>query len=363
MNKSSAMKKLLSIIVPSYNMEAYLPKCLGSLIVDDKELLQKLDVIVVNDGSKDRTSEIAHKFESQYPGVFRVVDKANGHYGSCINAALKIAIGEFVKVLDADDYFCSEQFEHLLRCLDGLVKETTSIDVVFTDYTKVDFQDKILTRIKYPFDSENCFAIDEIAKIGGDVAMHALTYRTGLLRDINYAQTEGIPYTDTEWCFEPIAYVRKAKYLPAAVYMYRIGREDQTVSVSATRRNFKMYLTLLERMANSYDRCCQKVSPSAVTYLDSAIYRLGAMLYLICLTIIPFSMFCESFDRLDAVLKTRFPKTYEETGKIYVSQLFHWNYVKRLRGGGRLRLLYLLMIRTYSYMVKNVAVLKRAMAK
>ena len=76
--------KILTVIVPSYNMEAYLPKCLGSLIIDDKELLRKLEVIVVNDGSKDRTSEIAHKFETKYPGVFRVIDKKNGHYGSCI---------------------------------------------------------------------------------------------------------------------------------------------------------------------------------------------------------------------------------------------------------------------------------------
>lgn len=357
------MSKILSIIVPSYNMEAYLPKCLDSLIIDDKELLQKLDVIVVNDGSKDRTGEIAHEFEARYSGVFRVIDKPNGHYGSCINAALKVARGAFVKVLDADDYFCSEQFEHLLRYLDSLVKETPSIDVVFTDYLKVNFQDKILARIRYPFDSINCFAIDEIARFGGNVAMHALTYRTSLLRDINYTQTEGIPYTDTEWCFEPIAYVRKAKYLPASVYVYRIGREDQTVSMSATRRNFKMYLILLERMADSYDRCCQKVSPSAVAYLDSAVYRLSAMLYLICLTIIPFSMFCESFDSLDAIIKTRFPKSYEGTGKIYVSRLFHWNYVKRLRGGGTLRLLYLLMIRIYSYMAKNIATLKRAMIK
>ena len=82
------MDKTLTIIVPSYNMEAYLPKCLGCLVIDDKELLQKLDIIVVNDGSKDRTSEIAHEFESRFPGVFRVIDKTNGHYGSCINAAL-----------------------------------------------------------------------------------------------------------------------------------------------------------------------------------------------------------------------------------------------------------------------------------
>ena len=64
------MDKLLTIIVPSYNMEAYLPKCLGSLVINAKELLQKLDIIVVNDGSKDRPSEIAHEFEKNHPSVF-----------------------------------------------------------------------------------------------------------------------------------------------------------------------------------------------------------------------------------------------------------------------------------------------------
>ena len=111
--------KILTIIVPSYNMEAYLPKCLGSLIIDDKDLLQKLEVIVVNDGSKDRTSEIAHEFEANYPGVFRVIDKKNGHYGSCINAGLAIATGFYVKVLDADDWFVTGHFQNFLRFIDN----------------------------------------------------------------------------------------------------------------------------------------------------------------------------------------------------------------------------------------------------
>ena len=111
--------KILSIIVPSYDMEAYLPKCLGSLVVDDRELLQKLDVIVVNDGSKDRTSEIAHEFEANYRGVFRVIDKDNGHYGSCINAGLAVAAGTFVKVLDADDYYLTDNFKEYLSLVDA----------------------------------------------------------------------------------------------------------------------------------------------------------------------------------------------------------------------------------------------------
>ena len=82
--------KILTVIVPSYNMEKYLPKCLGSLIVAS-ELMERIEVIVVNDGSTDRTSEIAHEFAANYPQTFKVIDKSHGHYGSCINTALPIA--------------------------------------------------------------------------------------------------------------------------------------------------------------------------------------------------------------------------------------------------------------------------------
>ena len=126
--------KILSIIVPSYNMEAYLPKCLGSLIIDDKELLQELDVIVVNDGSKDRTSELAHEFAANYPGVFRVIDKPNGHYGSCINAALPLVAGVFVKVLDADDWLDTEVLKSFLRTLLTSESSNEKVDLFLTDF-------------------------------------------------------------------------------------------------------------------------------------------------------------------------------------------------------------------------------------
>ena len=125
-------RKLLSIIVPSYNMEGYLPKCLESLVVDDNELLQKLDVIVVNDGSKDHTSEIAHEFEAKYPSVFRVIDKENGHYGSCINAGLRIMRGDFVRIVDSDDSVETDEFVKFIKYL-GDVKHSDP-DVVISNF-------------------------------------------------------------------------------------------------------------------------------------------------------------------------------------------------------------------------------------
>ena len=131
------MDKLLTIIVPSYNMERYLPRCLDSLVIDDKELFEKLDVIVVNDGSKDRTSEIAHKFEAKYPDVFCVIDKPNGHYGSCINAGIARAKGTYIRTLDADDLYDTKEFQNYLCALEAIVRNGADVDLILNDYVCV----------------------------------------------------------------------------------------------------------------------------------------------------------------------------------------------------------------------------------
>ena len=108
--------KVLTLIIPSYNMEKYLDRCLSSLVVG-KEQMGLFEALIINDGSKDRTSEIGHSYESSYPDTFRVIDKKNGHYGSCVNRGLAEAKGTFVKVLDADDAFDTDVFPSFLAFL------------------------------------------------------------------------------------------------------------------------------------------------------------------------------------------------------------------------------------------------------
>ena len=84
------MEKQISIIIPTYNMEAYIGKCLDSLLIPE---FDQVEVLVVNDGSKDRSSEIAHRYADRYPDSIRVIDKPNGNYCSCINAALPQCTG------------------------------------------------------------------------------------------------------------------------------------------------------------------------------------------------------------------------------------------------------------------------------
>lgn len=98
------MQKLLTIVIPTYNMQDYLHRCLYSLVLEDEQLMSQLEVLVINDGSKDRSSEIGHEYEAKYPDVIRVIDKENGNYGSCVNRALAEATGKYFRMLDADDW-------------------------------------------------------------------------------------------------------------------------------------------------------------------------------------------------------------------------------------------------------------------
>jgi len=268
------MHKILTLVVPSYNMEAYLPRCIDSLGIDalkeirlsDGETLgDRLEVLVVNDGSKDKTSEIGHDFENRYQGIVRVIDKENGHYGSCINRGLAEAKGTFIKILDADDSFATTAFENYLRSLCEIEDREgdSETDLVISDFQrrKIDGS-PIEDPITYSYPKDKSFGVDMIA--GCDLPyylMQALTYRTERLRILNYQQTEGMLYTDTEWVILPLCTVRKVRYLPGILYLYSIGRDGQSMDVNVWRTNLQQNIIIRKKIAEFFSRQKKFTSP------------------------------------------------------------------------------------------------------
>ena len=242
------MHKTLTLVVPSYNMEAYLPRCIGSLGIDrlkevhchdEESLADRLDVLIVNDGSTDKTSEVAHGLEERYSGIVRVIDKKNGHYGSCVNCGLDEASGTFIKILDADDTFNTEAFESYMRFL---VNECESndggeIDLVFSDFQKVTFDgNPCEERGSFPHLGKDVYSIEVLSRCG-QFLMPAVAYRTERLRQSNYRQTEGALYSDTMWTVTPLCLVRKLRYIPVLLYLYYLGREGQSMDPTVVHAN------------------------------------------------------------------------------------------------------------------------------
>ncbi len=263
------MSKLLSLIIPTYNMEALLPRCLDSLLVP--ETLERLEVMVVNDGSKDGSLAVANRYKERFPQTVTVIDKPNGNYGSTINVALPVAQGKYVKVLDSDDWFDTTA---LVEFLDKL--EAVEADMVITHFSILhDDGSREITKYnvygREPYDYEKVYALDDVLKDGyiRFFLMHALTYRTALLRGFGYRQTEGISYTDTEWACYPVFYAKDIVFFDINLYQYNLAREGQTMDPKVIARS----LGQMEQMTRQLIRFYGTQDVSQLSYTRQAFLR------------------------------------------------------------------------------------------
>ena len=253
------MDKLLSIIIPAYNMEKYLHRCLDSIIVED--VMDKVQVIVVNDGSKDRTSLIAHEYEKKYPHYIQVIDKENGNYGSCMNVGLSFATGKYFRTLDADDWYDSENYLKFVESLhetdaDMLVCERYIYYEDSKEFVKESFEDS--------FSLNEDINLDNLSWNNKTIlnlqTVNCICYKTSILHNSNFRWTEKVFYSDTEYDFYPLSYVNKIRLVPLPVYCYFIGRNDQSVSPASIKKNFNSFYLLSKKILLDFSNKGNKVS-------------------------------------------------------------------------------------------------------
>lgn len=239
------MEKVLSVSIASYNVEKYIRKALDSCCIP--EILDRLEVLVVNDGSTDGTLAIAREYEEKYPGTFRVIDKKNGGYGSTVNASIQAATGRYFRLLDGDDWF---DRDGLIR----LVNELAEAE-----------EDMVIARFKRVFEEDGHEEVrDEASDIVGPVVrfdalgdhewftMHAIVYRTKILQDKGIRLTEHCFYTDQEYDLLPLPWVDTVRIFPHVVYCYRIGRGEQSVSPEGLEKHYNDQTIVLKRLYSVY---------------------------------------------------------------------------------------------------------------
>ena len=318
------MRKILSIIIPTYNMEKYLNKCLDTLIVSD-ENMNKLEVLIINDGSIDSSSQIAHEYSIQYPGVFKVVDKENGNYGSCINRGLKEATGKYIKVLDADDYFDVDIFNQYIDFL-----TSRDEDLVISNFRVVDENDE--PRQDYRFDEIglNIFHLDDIPKhLVENLWHHAITYHRKVFNFLNYRQTEGISYTDDEWIFEPMINVKNVVCFPHILYLYLRGREGQTFDPKVIRKTLEQRRIVANRIISYYEQNDVKNCSTNMVYLTTKLmYRISDLYR--CHLITSYSKdSLHQIKNFDINLKESSPHIYKELDQF--KNKYGWRYIHQWR--------------------------------
>lgn len=295
-------KKVLTIIIPAYNSEVYLERALISLLA----YKENLDIIIVNDGSTDKTASIAQTYVERYPDAIRLLNKANGGHGSAINLALKYACGTYVKVLDSDDYFVSEALEALVMLINELTQNAIFPDLIFTDYTLEilkqnyrpmlsEFSPKELyplqrdkkffyidNKLGHVLPSKQLFAWDEVKKwsFRDLLIMHTLCYRLDFLRSINLCLPEGVFYEDNYYSLVPLQSVKSMFYLPVNLYVYYIGRPDQSVNLQKIIKNYRHQVKVIKAMLHNlhYD---ENLHTQAYVLKDLTVKHMARM-YEVC---------------------------------------------------------------------------------
>lgn len=222
----------LSVIIPSYNTELYLARCLDSLLYD-AEAAKKLDIIIVNDGSKDRTDEIAEAYQKEYPGTITVINKENGGHGSTINAGIKVAKGKYLKVIDSDDWVNITDFGRFVRNLEKL-----DDDILITNYQQDILYDSSVIKFEFYRGDDKSQNIESIADLVNEdmfffmFSMHSMTIKTESLKRVwSEGLLEKTFYVDQQYVAKALECAEKFRTLDYDIYRYFIGRPEQSVSV------------------------------------------------------------------------------------------------------------------------------------
>ena len=246
------MEKLLTVVVPCYNSEAYMAGAIESLLPGG----EALDVLIVDDGSTDGTGAVADRYAAAHPEMIRVIHQPNGGHGAGINRCIETARGIYMKVLDSDDRLDEHGLKALLALLAEHADPDRQADLVVSDYVYDRGGDSDGFRISYNrvMPSERLFGWEECGRFPStkQFMIHALTYRAALLREHGFALPEHSFYEDNLYIYKPLPWTRKIRYLHEAVYKYNIGRGGQSVDEQNMIRRMKEYAGMITQMACSW---------------------------------------------------------------------------------------------------------------
>lgn len=246
--KTTNYNKILTVSVAAYNVEKTVSETLDSLLKGvPEETLRKLEILVVNDGSKDSTKEVVARYEEQYPDAVTLISKENAGWGSTVNTSISFAKGKYLKLLDGDDWFRTENLPEFIDFL-----EKAESDMVLSPYVKR-FPDRDELQDEHKEISEGISGIETLNP-DLDIYMHELTVRIDRLREGKVSITERCFYTDNEFAFEAIKWSWTVQRFKKPVYLYRLGDSEQSVGISGILKHYKDTVSVAEKMYESYCR-------------------------------------------------------------------------------------------------------------
>lgn len=242
--------KVLTFVVPAYNSEQFLDKGIPSML--HPKILNKLEIIIVNDGSTDATARIAEQYCARYPDSVRLISQPNKGHGGALNTGCAAATGKYLKVIDADDWVIMENLPQFLERL-----ETCNADVVLTHYHTVDIRNGHIRQwMCAPDQFGQCLSFDKIMgnwrAFKWGFTLHGITYRTAFYQQAGNILPEHVFYEDYCYAAFPCCLAESVMALDLFLYEYRIGDVNQSVSSANQLRRIGHTEAVLRDMLEKY---------------------------------------------------------------------------------------------------------------
>ena len=249
-NKEVERMKLLTVTVPCYNSQDYMENCIESLLPGG----DRLEVIIIDDGSKDNTGAIADAYAEKYPNIIRVIHQENGGHGEGINQGLAHATGTYFKVVDSDDTMSADFIPFLDRLEE--CEANGGVDLFVTNYYYVHSDGKGDRSIRYTnaLPQDQIFTWDQIGRfyVHQLLTIHSCTFRTEAMRQWSQPLPKHVFYEDNLMICQTLPFVNKLYYMNVDLYRYWIGRPDQSVQKSVMMKHYTHQLLVAERCFASF---------------------------------------------------------------------------------------------------------------
>ncbi len=245
--------KVLTITVPCYNSQGYMEHCLTTLISGGEDI----EILIVDDGSTDDTAAIADRWAAEHPSVVRVIHQENAGHGGAVMTGIRNASGVYFRVVDSDDWVDEDAFARALDRLRTFVREGADVDLLVTNYIydKTELGRKREIHYKRAFRENTVLTWDDVRRFRPweNLLMHALIFRTDVLRRSGLELPKHTFYVDNLYCSVPLASVRTLYYMDVGLYHYFIGREGQSVQEATMIRRIDQQITVNKLMMEQLD--------------------------------------------------------------------------------------------------------------
>lgn len=303
---------LLSVVIPAYNVQKYIVHTLWSLI--NHRNADQLEILVVNDGSKDRTVDVVRDFVSKFDPnekVIKLVDKENGGHGSVLNCGVALAKGKYFKIIDGDDTVDSQEFAKLIDLL-----KDEDCDVVLNNYClDMPYSNRITPQEEYTMLAEGVeyrfedLCYDNYGFATWGPLLSTSTYKLSMIKKRPFHITEKMFYDDMEWNLNIYINCETVKFYKLNIYNYLIGRAGQSISNESLIRNHAMHRQMVGNLLKIYQQNVSAISANKRRMIENKIVK--KMVHTHYNLLFDLVQSAKSFAAFDAILKP-YPNFYND---------------------------------------------------